>query len=156
MNYNDTWKLAQYQDREDIKNYVEQTLIPSVKDNIHSIFSFMSYGKTNLGIADYKIKEMPNKRSTGSKCNDIATKKKKTDLLKSILAQSFDKDTSNHIIEGTMNSLKGGEKEFSMKEICIFAEFISRYYENNIKEGEKHWFFTYEQQVMLQDILKVV
>ena len=155
VSYNDTWKLAEYQDREDIKNYINDTWIPSVKDNIHSIFSFMSYGKTNSNIADYKIKEMSHKRSTGSKCNDIATKKKKTDILKNIISQSFDKDTPDDNIETVMNDIKGGEKDFSMKEVCIFAEFISRYYENNLK-GNKHWFFTYEQHVMLHHILNVV
>jgi hypothetical protein len=115
----------------------------------------MSYGKTNSNIADYKIKEISHKRSTGSKCNDIATKKKKTDILKNIISQSFDKDTPDDNIETVMNDIKGGEKDFSMKEVCIFAEFISRYYENNLK-GNKHWFFTYEQHVMLHHILNVV
>ena len=63
----------------------------------------------------------------------IATKKKKTDILKNIISQSFDKDTPNDNIETVMNDLKGGEKDFSMKEVCIFAEFISRYYENILK-----------------------
>ena len=69
----------------------------------------MSYGKTNVNIADYKIKEMSHKRSTGSKCNDIATKKKKTDILKNIISPSLSNNFKNLSILRFILSISAGK-----------------------------------------------
>ena len=150
------WKLAEFEDRKDIEQYLEQTIRAEVKKTgIHTIFGFMSYGKTDVNIADYKLKDLTNNRSTGYKCNDIATKTKKAELLKNVILQSYDVQSEHaEDIDKLVNGLKSDASDFSMKEICILVEFITRYYEIILKAG-KHWFFTYEQQVILQDMLKV-
>ena len=93
--------------------------------------------------------------AAGYKCVDTSNKTKKQALLRDIIKQAYEEPNEDEIDE-ILNSLKieGKDKGFGMKELCIFVEFITRYYEH-INKTNKHWFFTYEQQTMLRSVLQV-
>ena len=150
------WKLAETEDKKDIQKYIDENVKGVInKENVHKIFGFMSYGKTDVNVADYKVKDLSNSRSTGYKCVDTANKTKKQALLRDIIKQGYEEPDEDTIDE-ELHSLKieGKDKGFGMKELCIFVEFITRYYEH-IKKTDKHWFFTYEEQTMLRTVLQV-
>ena len=150
------WKLAESEDKKDIQKYIDENVKGATdKSNVHKVFGFMSYGKTDVNVADYKIKDISNTRSTGYKCVDAANKTKKQAVLRDIIKQGYEIPNDSEIND-ILQSLKleGKTKDFGMKELCILVEFITRYYEH-IKKTNKRWFFTYEQQTMLRDILQV-
>ena len=86
----------------------------------------------------------------------MSSKNKKVEVLFSILKLGYQGDAVNdENIEEKINTLKTAGNTFGMKEICIFTEFVVRYYESINRNG-KRWFFDYEIQNILQEILKTV
>jgi hypothetical protein len=153
------WKLAETEDKNDIQLYVNEQIKGTIaKSDVHKIFGFMSYGKTDVNVADYKVKDITNTRSTGYKCVDAANKTKKLALLRDILKQGYETPGEKEDeIEEILRSLKVDEKnkDFGMKELCIFVEFITRYYQH-INKTNKYWFFTYERQTILREMLQSI
>ena len=136
----------------------EKINVTIAKSDVNKIFGFMSYGKTDVNVADYKVKDITNTRSTGYKCVDAANKTKKLALLRDILKQGYETPGEKEDeIEEILRSLKVDEKnkDFGMKELCIFVEFITRYYQH-INKTNKYWFFTYERQTILREMLQSI
>jgi hypothetical protein len=151
------WKLAELEDKKDINTYLNNNVRNIDSSSVSRVFGFMGYSQSSNSDVAFKLKDNTNSRSTGYKCSEVANKNKKVEILLSILKLGYFNDSaSNDEIEEKLSLLKSKEeKTFGMKEICILVEFMTRYYDNTSRNG-KRWFFDYEQQNILQDILKVV
>jgi hypothetical protein len=153
---NSSWKLAEIEDKKDINTYLNNNIRNLDKQTVSNIFGFMGYGHASNSDVAFKLKDNTNTRSTGYKCTEMTSKNKKVEVLYSILKLGHvDNNVSDEIIEEKINTLKTDGKTFGMKEICVFAEFMTRYYDI-IQRTDKRWFFNYEDQNILQEILRVV
>ncbi len=153
---NSSWKIAETEDKKDINTYLNNNVRNIDKTTISNVFGFMGYGQTSNSDVAFKLKDNTNTRSTGSKCTEMSSKNKKVEVLFSILKLGYQGDAVNdENIEEKINTLKTAGNTFGMKEICIFTEFVVRYYESINRNG-KRWFFDYEIQNILQEILKTV
>jgi hypothetical protein len=154
---NKDWILAEEEDKKDINTYIANNVRNIHNDNISKIFGFMGYGNSSTSNISFKLKDNTNSRSTGYKCSEVANRSKKVKLLYEIVMLGKNDPTIEmSAIEDEVNKLSSSsDKSFGMKEVCLFVEFITRYY-HIIKKNNKNWFFDYETQNMVQDIIKVI
>ena len=79
----------------------------------------MSYGKTDVNVADYKLKDLSNTRSTGYKCVDTSNKTKKQALLRDIIKQAYEEPNEDEIDE-ILDSLKIEGKDKVWNERALY------------------------------------
>tara|TARA_Y100000816_G_scaffold292515_1_gene288222 strand:- start:5507 stop:9376 length:3870 start_codon:yes stop_codon:yes gene_type:complete len=153
------WKIGSPEDVNDLQDSISQ-IVDEVKPNqIADLFGYIGIGK-NFGEVTFKLKDNTNKRSQGSRCHE---KKKniKLDVLKDVIRLAMN-ISDKPVLEETVNKLKYNGRSastssgvFLTPEICVFVEFLCRYY-NAIGVNNKRWFFDFEEQNMLNTVLKVV
>jgi hypothetical protein len=103
---------------------------------------FIGYEKNNDNLV-FKTKNITAKRDTGARC-DQSSKNKNLEKLNEILGEE------KYTIQNTKSvKEKDGtivHEAMGKIEICVFEEFILRYF-NAIKKNEKKWFITPEMAI---------
>ena len=133
---NTNWIEAEKTDYVEMKD-VLQTKISSTIPNLNTILGFMIEFKKSYFV--FKTKNLELKRHRGARC-DQASKKDTVKTIQGIIQDKIEKDS---IL--AMNNI----------ELCIFMEFVLRYY-NEIKKQDKVWFLEpeYSQLLKIEDYTK--
>jgi superfamily II DNA or RNA helicase/ferredoxin len=140
---NNKWIVALPEDQREIASASEtKDFLAFNPNNYNTIVGFIGYEKGNKDLA-FKTKNMTSKRDTGARC-DQATKNKNLSKLNEIVGEEkytikttkAIKDEDGNIIQEAVGNV----------ELCVFEEFILRYF-NAVEENGKKWFFTPEMAI---------
>jgi hypothetical protein len=143
LNDNNKWIESEPEDQREIassKEVKELFTFTATEYNRH--IGFIGYKKNNSALV-FKTKDMDSKRDTGATCEESG-KEKTIQKLNSILGEDkytskntkLEKDSDGNVIR----------EAIGQTELCIFQEFILRYYDI-IKKGGKRWFLTPEMAI---------
>jgi hypothetical protein len=143
LNDKNVWVDAEPEEELEFKKskQVEELLDFKISD-YNNIVGFIGYEK-NYKYLTFKTKDMLSKRDTGARC-DESGKNKTILILNKILGEEkytkentkIQKDSSGKLIQEAIGQI----------ELCIWQEFILRYF-NKIKKNNKKWFLTPEMAI---------
>ena len=137
------WTAAQPEDIKDVQQYINENNTIST-DALSALFGFNGDDMKNENII-FKIKNA-SIAGKGHRCREMKMDSKIETLKKLIpedIVESM-KYTSN---------VKGKQTKYHvMQEMCVFVEFIFRYYDSIKKDG-KRWFFSYNDHHRFYNIL---
>ena len=137
------WTAAQPEDIKDVQQYINENNTIST-DALSALFGFNGDDMKNENII-FKIKNA-SIAGKGHRCSEMKMDSKIETLKKLIpedIVESM-KYTSN---------VKGKQTKYHvMQEMCVFVEFIFRYYDSIKKDG-KRWFFSYNDHHRFYNIL---
>jgi hypothetical protein len=140
LNDNNFWIEGQPEDLREFEKTKEVEDILNFKtSDYNNIVGFIGYEK-NYKYLIFKTKDMLSKRDTGARC-DESGKNKTIETLNKILGEEkytkentkILKDEKGKVIQDAVGQI----------ELCIWQEFILRYYDR-IKKNDKKWFLTPE------------
>jgi len=143
LNENNKWVEASPEEQREIAASKEtKEFLAFSSNDYNTIVGFIGYEKGNKDLA-FKTKNITSKRDTGARC-DQAGKNKNLAKLNEILGENkytiestkAVKDEDGNIIQEAMGN----------DELCVFEEFILRYFNVNEKNGKK-WFLTPEMAI---------
>jgi hypothetical protein len=139
LDENNQWVQAEPEEQREIaadKNVKE--LLTFKISEYNKIIGFIGYGKNSRYLV-FKTKDITSKRDTGARC-DESGKIKTMEKLNEIIGEE------KYTKESTKTQKEGKEiisEAVGQVELCIFQEFILRYF-NTIKKEDKKWFLTPE------------
>lgn len=140
LNKNNVWLETEPEDQREIASSKQaKEMLIMKQEDYNNIVGFIGYEKKNRYFA-FKTKDMTSKRDTGARC-DESGKVKTIQKINEIVAKEkftskntkLEKDDDGNVIREAIGHL----------ELCVFQEFILRYF-NTIKKEGKLWFFTPE------------
>ena len=143
LNANNKWIESEPEDQREIASSKEvKEIFTFTATEYNRYIGFIGYKKNNSALV-FKTKDMDSKRDTGATCEESG-KEKTIQKLNSILGEEkytskntkLEKDTNGNVIRDAIGQT----------ELCIFQEFILRYYDI-IKKGGKRWFLTPEMAI---------
>ena len=139
LNDNNKWIESEPEEQREI------AASPNVKEMLsfkasdyNKIIGFIGYEKSNRYLV-FKTKDIESKRDTGARCDESGKIKTMEKLNEIVGEEKYTKET-------TKAQKKGKEiisEAIGQVELCIFQEFILRYF-NIIKKEDKKWFLTPE------------
>jgi hypothetical protein len=143
LDNNNKWIEAEPEDQREIASSKEtKELLAFNIDDYNKIVGFIGYEKSNRYLV-FKTKDMLSKRDIGARC-DEAGKQKTIQKINEIIGEKkytnentkIQKDKEGNIISDAVGQV----------ELCVFQEFILRYF-NTINKDNKKWFFTPEMAI---------
>jgi len=147
-----TWEPAQPEDIKDLKQYITENRDVQSKD-VAKLFGFNGDDSNKVNII-FKVKDISNNRSKGHRCGDMK-KEFKLDILRHLISSELvDNLQYISVEEGAKKSPDQKIDNYMLHELCVFVEFILRYYDSIRKDG-KRWFFSYDEKHMFRHVLKV-
>ena len=140
LNENNKWVEAEPEDENEIKASSEgQKSLNFNGTQYNKNIGFIGYEKQNKYLI-FKTKDMTSKRDTGARC-DESGKEKTIKKINEILGETKYTSENTKIQKDAKGKVIG--ESISHNELCIFEEFILRYY-NKIKKNNLKWFLTPE------------
>jgi hypothetical protein len=157
LNENNIWEKAQSEDEREFFEYlnliVNKKKIKTDSDEYqkaydilnfnakeyNDIIGFIGYEKNNKYLV-FKTKNMSSKKDTGARC-DEATKNKNLKKINDILGEEKYTKENTKMEKGP--NKKTVKEAVGNVELCVFEEFILRYFNEINKDGKK-WFLTPE------------
>jgi hypothetical protein len=143
LNENNKWIESEPEDQREIASSKEvKELFTFIPSEYNRFIGFIGYKKNNSALV-FKTKDMDSTRDTGATCEESG-KEKTIQKLNSIIGEDkytskntkLEKDSDGNVIR----------EAIGQTELCIFQEFILRYYDI-IKKGGKRWFLTPEMAI---------
>ena len=143
LNNNNKWIESEPEDQREIASSKEvKELFTFTPSEYNRFIGFIGYKKNNSALV-FKTKDMDSTRDTGATCEESG-KEKTIQKLNSIIGEDkytskntkLEKDSDGNVIR----------EAIGQTELCIFQEFILRYYDI-IKKGGKRWFLTPEMAI---------
>ena len=140
LNKKNVWLETEPEDQREIASSKQAKEMLTMKhEDYNNIVGFIGYEKKNRYFA-FKTKDMTSKRDTGARCDESGKVKTIQKINEIVGKEEFtskntklEKDEDGNVIREAIGHL----------ELCIFQEFILRYF-NTIKKEGKLWFFTPE------------
>ena len=143
LNDKNKWVEASPEDQRDIASAKETKEYLVFKlDNYNTIVGFIGYEKGNKDLA-FKTKNMTSKRDTGARCDQATKNKNLTKLNEIVGEEKFTSETTKAIKDANGNII---QEAVGNVELCVFEEFILRYFNVSEQNGKK-WFFTPEMAI---------
>ena len=143
LNDNNKWIESEPEDQREIASSKEvKEVFTFTATEYNRFIGFIGYKKNNSALV-FKTKDMDSKRDTGATCEESG-KEKTIQKLNLIIGEDkytskntkLEKDSDGNVIRDAIGQT----------ELCIFQEFILRYYEI-VKKGGKRWFLTPEMAI---------
>ena len=140
LNNENKWILAEPEDQRDLAMAKEtKKFLEFDKSDYNRFVGFVGYEKSNRFLV-FKTKDMDSSRDTGARC-DEAGKDKTIKKINDILgAEKFTSENTKIQKDQKGNVIS---QAVSQTELCVFQEFILRYFDVIKKDG-KRWFMTPE------------
>ena len=140
LNKNNVWLETEPEDQREIASSKQaKEMLIMKQEDYNNIVGFIGYEKKNRYFA-FKTKDMTSKRDTGARCDESGKVKTMQKINEIVANEKFtskntklEKDDDGNVIREAIGHL----------ELCVFQEFILRYF-NTIKKEGKLWFFTPE------------
>jgi hypothetical protein len=143
LNDDNIWVEAEPEDQREFERTPEVKELLGFKiSDYNNIVGFIGYEK-NYNYLIFKTKDMLSKRDTGARC-DESGKNKSIEILNKILGEKKYTKENTKILKD--NKGKVVQESIGQIELCIWQEFILRYY-NKIKKNNVKWFLTPEMAI---------
>ena len=136
LNEKNIWMEAEPEDQNDFENTKEvKDILEYTINDYNNIVGFIGFEK-NYKYLIFKTKDMLSKRDTGARC-DESGKTKTIQILNKIIGEEKYTKENTKIIKDEKGDIL--QEAIGQVELCIWQEFILRYYDK-IKKNNKKWF----------------
>ena len=140
LDENNTWIEANSEDQREIAATKEAKQYLSFNEKeYNNIIGFIGYGKGNNYMV-FKTKNMTSKRDTGARCDESGKANIIQKLNKILGEEKYTSQNTKQVKDANGNIIS---LAISSIELCIFKEFILRFF-NSIQKDGKKWFLTPE------------
>ena len=140
LNDNNLWiegepeEVREFEETKEVKDILNFKI-----SDYNNIVGFIGYEKNHKYLI-FKTKDMLSKRDTGARC-DESGKNKTIETLNKILGEEKYTKENTKILKDANGKVI--QEAIGQIELCIWQEFILRYY-NRTKKNDKKWFLTPE------------